>query len=170
MSRLSLLAQSLAALALTAPPVATWADPGGSTQSYCGSRTKGSYGFQCQGSAAVSAAGLEPVTLLGSVTGNSSGRFAGTGTFSSSLGSARQRVVGEAVFADRSCAGRISYAVFLVGPNGEDLFPLPDRLDINFVTVNDFKEILGTPYSPTGTGAAVPRLSCRLVKVSGDRD
>ena len=170
MSQLPLLAQCFAALALTASTTALYADPGGSTQSYCSNRTKGSYGFQCQGSAAVSAAGLEPVTLLGSIASNGSGRFAGTGTFSSSLGSARQRVVGDAVFSDRSCAGRISYTVFMVGPNGEDLFPLPDKLDINFVTVNNFREIMGTPYSPTGTGAAVPRLSCRLVKDSGDRD
>ncbi len=169
MSRLSLLAQSFAALALAASSATAVADPdGGSAQSYCGNRTKGTYGFQCQGSATVGAAGLEPVTLLGTVAGNSGGRFTGTGTFSSSLGSVRQRVVGDAVFTDRTCAGRISYTVFLVGPNGEDLFPLPDRLDINFVTVNNFREILGTPYSPTGTGAAVPRLSCRLMKVSSD--
>ena len=69
-----------------------------------------------------------------------------------------------------SCAGRISYTVYVLGPNGEDLFPLPDKLDINFVPVNNFREVLGTPYSPSGTGPAVPRLSCRLVKVDGDRD
>ena len=158
-----------ASAALIASSAAVQADSGGSTQAYCGARTKGPFGFQCHGSATVSAAGLEPVTFLGTVNGSNSGRFNGTGTFSSSLGSARQRVVGDAVFADRSCSGQISYTVYLLGPNGEDLFPLPDKLDINFVTVNDFKEILGAPYSPSGVGPVVPRLVCRLVKIS-DRD
>ena len=42
-------------------------------------------------------------------------------------------------------------------------------LDIDFTVVNGGQEILGTPVALFGvTGAGVPRMSCRLVKVKGE--
>ena len=127
----------------------------------------GTYGFQCTGQVQlVPGLGLEPVTFAGTVTGDRNALFTGYGTFNSSFGAARQRVVGQSVFQDRSCFGRIHYRVFLqLGGGGEaELAPL----DIDFSVVNGGNEILGTPTALPGiTGAAVPRLTCRLVKVGG---
>lgn len=111
--------------------------------------------------------GLEPVTLVGSVAGSSSGRFDGRGTFSASLGTIRQQVVGDAQLQDRSCLGHIRYWAWLILPDGSDGPNLPP-LDIDFTTVAGGFEILGTPNAPGATGADVPRLSCRLVKVRAD--
>lgn len=153
------------ALTLGAAPVAANANGPGSVQSACAAKTKATYGFQCHGHAQViPGLGLEPVTLVGTVAGSETGIFDGTGTFNSSLGSVRQHVVGQADFQDRTCAGHIKYRVFLVLPNGADGPELPP-LDIDFATVNGGFEILGTPNGPGATGAAVPRLTCRLVKV-----
>ncbi len=160
-SRLFTCVAAAALLALGMP--ATHADNNHSAHSSCGAKTKGPYGFQCHGYAAVSAAGLEPVTFVGTVEGSNAGVFRGLGTFNSSLGSARQRVIGTADFQDRTCAGHIRYDVFLILPGGVEV-PLPP-LDIDFVTVDGGREVLGTPNSPAGTGAAVPRMSCRLVKI-----
>lgn len=153
-------------LTLTLLPLAAQADHSTSVQTLCAAKTKGLYGFQCQGSTNVGA-GLEPVTLVGTVAGSASGVFDGYGTFNSSLGSLRQHLVGEATFQDRSCFGHIKYRVFLVQASGADSTELPP-LDIDFATVDGGHEILGTPNAPIGSGAAVPRISCRLVKVGGD--
>lgn len=156
------------ALMLGAAPQAALADGPSSVQSTCAARTKGPYGFQCQGQAQVlPGLGLEPVTLVGTVAGSSSGRFDGRGTFSSSLGTLRQHLVGDARFQDRSCFGHIRYRVWLMLPDGSDGPELPP-LDIDFTTVAGGFEILGTPNAPGATGADVPRLSCRLVKVRAD--
>lgn len=133
----------------------------GDVQSHCSAKTKGPYGFQCQGFANVGA-GLEPVTLVGTVAGSSTGVFSGYGQFNSSLGSLKQHLVGPAAFQNRSCFGHVRYRVWLVGENNVDVAELAP-LDIDFATVNNGREILGTPNSPAGTGDAVPRLSCRLV-------
>ena len=134
-------------------------------QAACAARNKGPYGFQCQGFVNVGA-GLEAVTFLGTVRGSNAGVFNGSGVFNSSLGSARQRVTGQATFENRSCVGRITYQVFLQTPGGE--VPLPD-LDIAFVPVAGGLETLGVPVAPPGvTGDAVPRMACRLVRLQGD--
>jgi hypothetical protein len=157
------------ALLLGAAPPAARADGPSSVQSTCAARTKGPYGFQCQGQAQVlPGLGLEPVTLVGTVAGSSTGVFDGRGTFSSSLGSARQHLVGQAQFQDRTCFGHIRYRVWLMLPDGSDGLELPP-LDIDFATVAGGFEILGTPNALAGvSGADVPRLSCRLVRVRAD--
>ena len=165
MTHINRLTACAMALTLGAAPVAAIADGPGSVQSVCAAKTKGSYGFQCQGHAQViPGLGLEPVTLVGTVAGSDAGIFDGYGTFNSSLGSLRQHLVGQADFQDRTCFGHIKYRVFLVLPGGGDGPELPP-LDIDFATVNGGFEILGTPNAPAATGAAVPRISCRLVKV-----
>lgn len=150
-----------------APALADDADSG-SVQSACAAKTRQTYGFQCHGQTQlVPGLGLEPVTFAGTVSGDRAGVFNGYGVFNSSFGAARQRVVGQAVFQDRSCFGHIRYRIFLQLPGGGD-GPELAPLDIDFSVVNGGNEILGTPTALAGvTGAAVPRISCRLVKVGG---
>ena len=140
------------------------ADP--SVQQTCAAKTRATYGFQCHGFAALGPAGLEPATFGGSVTSNSSAFFDGTGYLNSSLGRLKQHFAGQAVFSDRACTGSISYRVWLVLPDGNDGPELPP-LYVDFTTVKNGDEILGVPSNPTpgASGAAIPRLNCRLVKV-----
>jgi hypothetical protein len=146
-------------------PAAVFAAGTNGVQDACSAKTKGPYGFQCQGYSNVGA-GLEPVTFVGTVAGSDTGVFDGYGTFSSSLGSSRQHAVGQAVFQDKTCFGHIQYQIKLVLPNGSEMDVGIPPLDIDFIVVNGGFEILGTPNALPGvTGAAVPRMSCRLVKI-----
>lgn len=140
----------------------------GDAQRSCAAKTQHTYGFQCQGlTEMLPGLGLEPVTFVGTVTGDRAAVFRGYGSFNSStFGATRQRVVGQALFHEHSCFGRIRYDIFVQLPGGGEA-PLPP-LDIDFTVVNGGGEILGTPTAAPGvTGAAVPRLSCRLVRVQG---
>jgi hypothetical protein len=151
-------------LGATTPATAFAAGTSG-IQDACSAKTKGPYGFQCQGYSNVGA-GLEPVTFVGTVAGSDIGVFDGYGTFSSSLGSSRQHAVGQAVFQDKTCFGHIQYQITLVLPNGSEIDVGIPPLDIDFTVVNGGFEILGTPNAlPGATGAAVPRMSCRLVRI-----
>jgi hypothetical protein len=146
---------------LVASPVASAADE--FSPQACALKAAGVYGFQCNGMASTGAA-LEPVTLIGTVEGRDDGFYEGNGTFSSSQGSAPNHVSGFATFG-KNCFGRIVYSTNeLLLPNGVKI-PLPP-LVIDFVPVNDFNEVLGTPVAAPGvTGDFVPRLSCRLVRI-----
>jgi hypothetical protein len=153
------------ALTLAGGPIAALADGASSAQHFCSAKTNDLYGFQCQGYSNVGA-GLEPVTFVGTVAGSVTGIFDGYGTFSSSLGSSRQHAVGQAIFQDKSCFGHIQYQIKLVLPNGSEVDVGIPPLDIDFAVVNGGFEILGTPVALPGvTGAAVPRMSCRLVNI-----
>lgn len=139
-----------------------FAESPNSVQRYCSAKTNAAYGFQCTGYSNVGA-GLEPVSFVGTVAGSETGYFDGFGTFSSSLGSNRTHAKGQATFQDRACFGHIQYQQFLVLPSGE--VPLPP-LDIDFATVDGGFETLGTPVAVMGvTGAGVPRMACRLVRI-----
>lgn len=105
-------------------------------QNYCSAKTDYTYGFQCQGHSNVGA-GLEPVTLVGTGSGSKAGVFDGFGMFSSSLGSARQHAVGQAVFQDKTCFGHIQYQIKAVLPSGTELDVGIPPLDIDFTVVND---------------------------------
>lgn len=163
MTRIDRLAAGIGLLAFS---VVAIADEQSAVQRRCAEKTSVTYGFQCQGQANVGA-GLEPVTLVGTVSGSDNAIFDGRGTFNSSLGAKKQHLVGKAVFQDRTCFGHVKYRVF-ASVDGQDVLELAP-LDIDFATVDGGNEILGTPTpSDAGaTGAAVPRLSCRLVKVRG---
>ena len=63
----------------------------------CAVQSRGSYGFQCFGSAFTGAV-AEPVTFVGTVDGDANGFYEGYGTFSSSAGSASTHVAGTATF------------------------------------------------------------------------
>jgi hypothetical protein len=74
--------------------------------------------------------------------------------------------VGQAIFQDKSCFGHIQYQIKLVLPDGSEVDVGIPPLDIDFAVVNGGFEILGTPVALPGvTGAAVPRMSCRLVNI-----
>ena len=167
MKRMTRIVRCAVALTLVGGPVAVLADGASSAQHSCSAKTNTSYGFQCQGYSNVGA-GLEPVTFVGTVAGSATGVFDGYGTFSSSLGSSRQHAVGQAIFQDKSCFGHIQYQLKLVLPDGSEVDVGIPPLDIDFTVVNGGSEILGTPVALPGvTGAAVPRMSCRLVTIQG---
>lgn len=154
-------------LAMSAAPLYARADAG-SVQRTCSARTNTTYGFQCQGYATVSPAGLEPVTFIGTVAGSETGIFDGYGTFSASNGSSRLHATGQATFQDKTCFGHIQYKQLAVFPDGSEHDVGLPPLDIDFATVDNGFEILGTPVALPGvTGAGVPRMSCRLVRVRG---
>lgn len=159
---LNRLARGAATLAIGAASLAVLADDGTSAQRHCSQKTNETYGFVCQGFAQViPGAGLEPITQVGVVSGSPSGVFDGYGTVSASFGSVRQHLRGQAVFQDRTCFGHIQYRVWIALPNGDG--PELPRLDIDFAVVDGGKEILGSPNNFGGTGADVPRVTCRLV-------
>ncbi len=159
------IALGAAAFVLTAASLPASADDHSGAQTSCAARTSQAYGFQCQGQAQlVPSVGLEPITLVGTVTGSHSGIFDGYATLNSgSFGSLREHLRGNAVFQDRTCFGHIQYKVWvaLAGGNGPELPPL----DIDFTVVAGGDEILGAPTGYGVYGPAVPRLTCRLVKI-----
>lgn len=161
------LSLSAGAAALLLVTLAGPAAADSSIQRSCSAKTRATYGFQCHGWAAVSPAGLEPATFGGVVTGSSSGMFEGTGVLNSSLGRVPQRFSGQALFTDRVCSGSIAYRVWLLLPDGSTGPELPP-LYVDFATVKGGEEILGVPSNPTpgASGAAIPRLNCRLVKAN----
>jgi hypothetical protein len=165
MTNLHRIALAIATFASGATSFAAAGDESQSVQSYCAAKTSKTYGFQCQGQAQLNPAlGLEPVTLVGTVSGSPSGVFDGYATLNSgTFGTLRQHLIGPAQFQDRTCFGHIRYKVFVALPagNGPELPPL----DIDFTVVAGGHEILGAPTGYGSTGADVPRLACRLVNV-----
>jgi len=84
MTHLSLITLGVAALTLSAASFTAHADDRHSIQSYCAAKTSKTYGFQCQGQAQlVPGVGLEPITLVGTVSGSRSGVFDGYATLNS---------------------------------------------------------------------------------------
>jgi len=164
MTRLITLASSAIVLLAIAAPVAADGDAA------CIAKTKGPYGFVCQGNVLVGnpQAGFQfgPVTFLGLVEGDGTGSFEGTGTFNSWLGSLSTHFKGPAKFGP-NCSGRVDYTTYeIVLPDGSTV-PLPP-VSFDFATVDSGHELLGAGVAPFGvTGDAVPRLACRLVRVRG---
>jgi len=162
MKRQSMWALCAIAAALTVPAASAGPTPAES----CALKAQGLYGFQCQGTTSTSPGGAaEPVTFIGTVEGRYDAFYEGYGTFNSSQGSAPTHVAGYATFG-KNCFGRIAYTtneILLPPPGGA--IPLPP-LVIDFVPVNDFNEILGVPVAGPGVnGDAVPRMTCRLVRI-----
>jgi len=156
----------LTVVAVATVCVAVPAKAGHTPQQVCAIRSQGVYGFQCQGSASpYPGAPLEPVTFIGTVEGRYDAFWEGYGTFNSSLGSASTHVAGDATF-DTNCFGRVTYSINEVLLPGGGTFPLPP-LVIDFVPVDNFNEVLGMPVAdpPEGVGDAVPRMTCRLVRI-----
>jgi hypothetical protein len=160
MTRHTGLACCALAYALVASPFVSAAED---SPQLCALRASGVYGFQCHGSTFTGAA-AEPVTFVGTVEGRDDAFYDGTGTFNSSQGSATTHVAGFATFG-KNCFGRVVYSTNEILLPGGGKVPLPP-LVIDFVPVNNFNEILGTPVAlPGATGDQVPRLTCRLVRI-----
>jgi hypothetical protein len=139
----------------------SWANNDGPQS--CAAKAAGLYGFQCHGSS-FTGAKLEPVTFIGTVAGTESGIYEGSGTFSSSQGSASTHVVGTATFG-KNCFGHIDYTTNEIVLPGGGTVPLPP-VSFDFIAVDDNREVLGTGVAPAGvTGDFVPRLTCRLVRI-----
>jgi hypothetical protein len=131
-------------------------------------RTEGAYGFSCAGSSNVGQ-GLVPIAAVGVVAGDSKGVFSGRGTLNSPLGSLPWRFKGPATL-DADCFGRVSYDQNEVEapPGSGNWIKLPPAL-FDFAVVDDGKEILGSAVAPASMGDEVPRLACRLVRVTQRR-
>ncbi len=159
------LATTAVALILGAiAPLSAIAVGDNTTQHACSVKTRGPYGFQCQGSADLGG-GIGPATLVGTVAGSDTGFFDGGGIFTTPGSSLRIHAKGQANFQDSTCFGHIQYQQFIVLPDGSDGSQLPP-LDIDFATVEGGLEILGTPNSIGGVPGNV-FMSCRLVKARG---
>jgi len=174
------LAIALAAAAACATPIAAAADgrSPGSPANACFAMGKGTYGFNCSGSAS-SGGPLEPISFGGVVQGDARGFYEGYGTFNTSGGSAHVHSSGQArygtnceghadceAFTARNCWGHIDYTTNEILLPGGGAIPLP-TVSVDFAVVDDGREILGTPVpnSPGASGDFVPRFTCRLVKI-----
>jgi hypothetical protein len=159
MKHSSLFAACTIAAALASPA----AIAGPSAAEVCALKAQGTYGFQCQGSTSTGGP-AEPVTFIGTVEGRYDAFYEGYGTFNTSQGSAPTHVAGFATFG-ANCMGRVAYTTNEILLPGGGAIPLPP-LVIDFVPVNNFDEILGMPVAAPGvTGDAVPRMTCRLVRI-----
>jgi len=111
---------------------------------------------------------LQPIGFVGFVRGDGAGRFFGDATVSLDFGSLPVRLDGQATLDPaRSCLGRVEYTTFEI-EFAPGVWQNVGPATFDFVVVANGKEILGSATAPTGTGIAVPRMACRLVKVHGD--
>lgn len=143
-----------------APP--SLADGAGNLGRSCAAKAKGTYGFQCHGSA-FNGASFDQVTFVGVVKGDIKSVWEGFGSFNSGLGTVSTRFSGPATYGP-ACFGRVTYSTFEIVLPGGGTVPLPPAL-FDFIAVDDSNEILGTGVAPGMTGDFVPRLTCRLVRI-----
>jgi hypothetical protein len=133
--------------------------------------TEGLYGFNCSGFFPPTTPGstaLQPIGFVGFVRGDGAGRFFGDATVSLDFGSLPVRLDGQATLDPaRSCLGRVEYTTFEI-EFAPGVWQNVGPATFDFVVVANGKEILGSATAPNGTGIAVPRMACRLVKVHGD--
>lgn len=163
--RLFAMTAAMAALTYPAGAVAQEKESGRVSNGHsCIAEAKGFYGFQCHGSVSNGAGGLEPATFVGTVEGDRNAVYEGHGQFNSGAGSVFTHFVGKASFGDK-CFGHIQYDIEILSGAGSPI-PLPP-IAFDFITVDGGREILGTgaPVSRMAQGDAVPRLTCRLVKI-----
>jgi len=142
----------------------------GRTQACSFRNTEALYGFNCTGffpPTTVGSTALQPIGFVGFVRGDGKGRFFGDATVSLDFGSLPARLDGQATLDPaRSCLGRVVYSTFEIDFGGGFVNVGPATFD--FVVVDGGKEILGSATAPGGTGSAVPRMACRLVRVHAD--
>jgi hypothetical protein len=130
--------------------------------------TEGLYGFHCTGFFPPTTPGsstLQPIGFVGYVRGDGAGHFGGTGTVSLDFGSLPARFDGDATLDPaRSCLGRVVYDPYEI-EFAPGVWQSVGPAIFDFTVVADGNEILGSAVAPGGTGIAVPRMACRLVKV-----
>jgi hypothetical protein len=133
--------------------------------------TEGLYGFNCTGFFPPTTPGsavLQPIGFVGFVRGDGLGRFSGDATVSLDFGSLPARLDGQATLdPSRSCLGRVVYSTFEI-EFAPGVWQNVGPATFDFAVVADGREILGSATAPAGTGIAVPRMACRLVKVHGN--
>ena len=133
--------------------------------------TEGLYGFNCTGFFPPTTPGssvLQPIGFVGFIRGDGQGRFSGDATVSLDFGSLPVRLDGQATLdPSRSCLGRVEYSTFEI-EFAPGVWQNVGPATFDFAVVADGREILGSATAPTGTGIAVPRMACRLVRVHGD--
>ena len=133
--------------------------------------TEALYGFNCTGffpPTTPGSAALQPIGFVGFVRGDGRGRFFGDATVSLDFGSLPARLDGQATLdPNRSCLGRVEYTTFEI-EFAPGVWQNVGPATFDFVVVGGGKEILGSATAPTGTGIAVPRMACRLVRVEGN--
>jgi hypothetical protein len=133
--------------------------------------TEGLYGFNCTGFFPPTTPGstsLQPIGFVGFVRGDGLGGFGGDATVSLDFGSLPARLDGQATLdPSRSCLGRVTYSTFEI-EFAPGVWQNVGPATFDFVVVANGREILGSATAPAGTGIAVPRMACRLVKVHGD--
>jgi len=143
---------------------------GRSTQACSFRNTEGLYGFNCMGFFPPTTPGsstLQPIGFVGFVRGDGRSRFFGDATVSLDFGSLPARLDGQATLDPaRSCLGRVSYTTFEI-EFAPGVWQNVGPATFDFAVVDGGKEILGSATAPNGTGIAVPRMACRLVKVHG---
>ena len=144
---------------------------GRSTKACSFRNTEGLYGFNCTGFFPPTTPGssaLQPIGFVGFVRGDGKGRFFGDATVSLDFGSLPARLDGQATLDPaRSCLGRVSYTTFEI-EFAPGVWQNVGPATFDFAVVDGGKEILGSATAPAGTGFAVPRMACRLVKVHAD--
>lgn len=130
--------------------------------------TEGLYGFHCTGFFPPTTPGstaLQPVGFVGFVRGDGAGHFSGQGTVSLDFGSLPARFDGQATLDPaRACLGRVVYDPYEI-EFAPGVWQGVGPAIFDFAVVADGNEILGSAVAPGGTGIAVPRMACRLVKV-----
>jgi hypothetical protein len=96
------------------------------------------------------------VTFVGTVVGDESGVYEGSGTFSSSQGSASTHVVGTATFG-KNCFGHIDYTTNEIVLPGGGTVPLPP-VSFDFIAVDNNREVVARasprPESPVTSSRA----------------
>jgi hypothetical protein len=113
--------------------------------------TNARYGTTCQGFVSLGGP-LEPFTLLGTCTGNSTGFFSCQGTQSFNGLVVPAVDTGQAV-VNSDCTGQITY-----NPGTQT------ELDINFLILHDGEELRGMLQNP---GSAV---QCDLIRINSGKD
>jgi hypothetical protein len=88
------------------------------------------------------------VTFVGTVAGDESGVYEGSGTFNSSQRSASTHVVGTATFG-KNCFGHVDYTTNEIVLPGGGTVPLPP-VSFDFIAVDNNREVLGTGVAPPG--------------------
>jgi len=132
--------------------------------------TEGPYGFNCSGfyprtNAQGEVVGQQPIGAVGVVRGDGQGHFSVQATLSSDFGSLPWRLDGDATLdPERDCLGRVSYTTNQLTLGDGTVISLPPAF-FDFAVAAGGDEILGSATAPGAFGDAVPRLSCRLLKV-----
>jgi hypothetical protein len=156
--------RKLALVVLTIAGLSACAGAQGATLLKCSNRMiKGTYGFTCTGTVAMSQTANVPFAQVGVVTSDGRGHFEGPSTTNINGGFAPQYVSttgpnAHSAVVNPDCTGTVTYEMYSGNPNTQDsvdLGPLP----ITFVVMDNGNQIRGMPTVPGFT------VTCQLIRV-----